>query len=71
MTKHNLFKHIRNTDVAFSPSVITEYEDVIVMQGIWFNITGETVYYIDRDTITVKKSDISNWEKYEHPTRDN
>lgn len=55
-----LYKHINNTDVAFKIININYIEDYVQMDVSWYNIVSE-VFFIDKDSIRIKKSDLKNW----------
>lgn len=63
MKTRTLYKHIRNIDVAFSPSIITTIDSDLHMIGFWYNISTGIPKLIDQDKIVIKKEDINNWKQ--------
>lgn len=60
-----LYKHKKNTEVAFNPTYILEGDIGLYMEGEWYNIVYGVPKLITTDAITVKKDDVDQWELYE------
>lgn len=63
---YTLYKHNKNTDVAFEP-IFTEYSDegadIVV---VWWNVTSDNPndwFVIDRDKISILKSKFAEWPR--------
>lgn len=56
----NLYKHINNTDVAFKITKINYIEEYVHLDISWYNIVSKP-FFIDNDSIKIKKSDLKNW----------
>jgi hypothetical protein len=61
-------KHTNNTDVCFFASGVMHHDDIILsLRGFWINIASQSKYTIDSDVISIKVSDIDNWEEIPDP----
>lgn len=56
-----LYKHKNNTDVAFKIININNIEQYVQLDVSWYNITSKHPFFIERDSIKIKKSDLKNW----------
>ena len=63
-----VIKHVNNTDVCFfALGVLHADDDLICIRGYWINIAAVTPYNIDSDVISIKCSDIVNWNEIPDP----
>lgn len=56
-----LYKHKNNTDVAFKINQTKEDKNYLHLQISWYNIVSKPSFFIERDSIKIKKSDLKNW----------
>lgn len=64
MKPYNLYKHRKNTDVAFMPKAIEVGKVVYKVKGDWWNIQSYQPYPITNDTIEIKLNDLPHWRPY-------
>ncbi len=65
MIENKLYKHTKNTEVAFNPTYIIEGDVGIYAEGQWYNIVSGVPKLLATDAITIKKEDLDQWKLYE------
>jgi hypothetical protein len=65
MTKYNLYKHINNTDVAFSPIKVfyVKEKSLYKIKCSWFSIRNK-IRYLGKDKIEIPQLKRPEWKWY-------
>lgn len=72
METNKLYKHIRNTEVAFKPNDIKQETDgSLTVRGVWWNIVNlpTSMHTIEKDVISINKDAIQEWQEIQCPQR--